>query len=137
MSKTPEFNLAAFEAPETATLDILDAKGEPLLGEGGKPVSITLYGPGSEQYARAQAKIDAANTSRTFAALRGGKAPKDTTDDQRRLQAQKLADCTASIQNFPIDPLAIYTNPRLGYITTQAARFIEDWANFLPPSATN
>jgi hypothetical protein len=134
MSKTAEFNLVAFEAPETATLEVMDARGEPLIGEGGQPVLIDLYGPGSEAYAKAQARIDQANTARTFQALRTGKS-KDGDENSKRLHAEKLASCTARIHHFPIDPLALYQNPRLGYITNQVARFIEDWANFLPPSA--
>lgn len=65
-----EFDLSAFEAAETAVLEVLNQKEEPLLFNG-QPVTIELYGPGSAQYARAQAKVDTASQTRAFAAIRG------------------------------------------------------------------
>lgn len=127
-------SLADLEASETAIMDVLGANGEPLMNNGA-PMQIEGYGPGSTAYAQAQAKIEAAGQARAFAALRG-KAPKDN-DDAKRLQAEKLAACTKRLINFPegATPAAIYANPRLGYITTQFATFVEDWGHFLPGRA--
>lgn len=128
------FSLSAFEAPDTAVLEVLNQKDEPLLGQGGQPVTIELYGPGSTQYATAQAKIDSASQTRAFAALRG-KTVKDGPAEVRRLSAEKLAACTKAIHNFPVTPIDLYNNPRLGYITAQVAKFVEDWSAFLSESA--
>ena len=123
------FDLSQFEAAETATLEILNQKEEPMMVDG-EPVTIELYGPGSTQYARAQAKIDAASQARAFAAIRG-KTTKDAAEESRKLMAEKFAACTKAIsKNFPVDPVALYSNPKMGYITNQVAKFIEDWANF-------
>lgn len=127
---TEEFDLSAFEASDTAVLEVLNQKEEPLLGAGGLPVTIELYGPGSTQYAKAQARIDSASQTRAFAAIRG-KTLKDGPDEARKLQAEKLAACTARINNFPVAPLDLYSNPKLGYITHQVAKFVEDWSAFL------
>ena len=134
--KDKTFDLAAFEAADTADLQVLNPKNEPVLVEG-KPVTITLYGPGSTFYAKAQARLNDALSTRSFAALRG-KPLKETAEEQQLLIAEKLAACTKVISNFPIDggALALYTNPKLGYITNQVSQFIEDWANFTGGSAT-
>ena len=124
-----DFDLSAFEASDTAVLEVLNQKEEPMLVNG-QPVTIELYGPGSTQYAKAQAKIDSASQARAFAAIRG-KVAKDGPDEARRLQAEKLAACTARISNFPVTPLDLYSNPKLGYITNQVAKFVEDWSAFL------
>ena len=133
MSK--DFDISRFEAADTATLQVLDQKKAPLLADG-KPVMIVLYGPGSAEYVKAQSRLDSAQATRTIATLRG-KPLKDSIDEQRRQQAEKLAACTHSIQNFPVAPLDLYLNPKLGYITSQVIEFVEDWANFTPGSATN
>lgn len=127
------FDLAAFEAVEIGVLDVLNPKDEPLL-HNGQPVRIHLYGPGSAQHVRAQAKADAAAQQRTFAALRG-KVNKTAVDDQREDTIVKLAACTARLENFPIPggAEALYRNPKLGYITAQVTKFLDDWGNFQPP----
>ena len=130
-----DFDLSAFEVSETATLDVLDLDQQPMLRHG-QPVRITVYGPGSTAYVRAEASAAQASQARALAALRG-KASKTDLEDQRKHQAEKLAAITAGIDNFPIPggALALYSNPKLGYITNQVARFLEDWANFKPASA--
>jgi hypothetical protein len=129
------FDITQFEASDTATMPILDPKGEPVLVDG-KPASIELYGPGSAEYTKAQAALDSALTTRGMAALRG-KPTQETPEEQRKLIVAKLASCTKALNNFPIEGGAqtLYMNPRLGYITNQVTRFIEDWANFTCGSA--
>lgn len=130
-----DFDLSAFEVSETATLDLIGLDQEPLMRHG-QPVRITVYGPGSAAYVRAESRAAQASQSRALAALRG-KAGKTDLEDQRQQKAEKLAAITASVENFPIPggALALYANPKLGYITNQVERFLEDWANFKPASA--
>lgn len=129
------FDLSQFEVAEVGTLDVLNPKEEPLL-HNGQPVRIHLYGPGSPQYVRAQAKADAASQQRTFASLRG-KVSKTAVDDQREDLIVKLVACTAQIENFPIPggAEALYRNAKLGYILNQVVKFLDDWANFQQPSS--
>lgn len=122
------FNLADFEAADTAVLEVTDRKGEPLLYNG-QPVTIELYSPGSSEYLRASHKAATAQQTATFAALRG-KPLKESAEGAIHKQAEKLAACTAGVRNFPVSAFDIYANPRLGYITQQVAKFIEDWSNF-------
>lgn len=123
-----DFDLASFEAADTAVLEVTDRQGEPLLFKG-EPVTIELYSPGSSQYLRANHKVATAQQTATFAAIRG-KPIKETVEGNMHKQAEKLAACTARVNNFPVPAFEIYTNPKLGYITNQVAKFIEDWANF-------
>lgn len=131
----PSFDLSAFEAADVGVLEVQTPAGGPLLHQG-RPVRIHLYGPGSAEYTRAQARADAAAQARTFAAIRG-KAAKNATEEQREDAINKLVACTQRVENFPIPggADALYRNARLGYITNQVGRFLEDWGNFLPPSA--
>lgn len=130
-----EFSLADFEVSETATLDVLGVDQEPLLYRG-QPVRISVHGPGSAAYVRAESRAAQASQARALAALRG-KAGKTDLEEQRQQTAEKLAAVTAAIENFPIPggALALYANPKLGYITAQVERFLSDWANFKPASA--
>ena len=134
------FDIAAFEVADTATFELENQKGEPLLYQG-CPVTVELYGPGSAQYARAQAKINAASQARAMAVLRGkqGKDGEADMAESRKLSAERLAACTKALHNFPVPggPLAVYSNPKLGYITNQVAKLIDDWANFPSASTTN
>jgi hypothetical protein len=133
---TPDvFDLAQFEVADVGVLEVQNAAGEPLL-RGGQPVRFHLYGPGSAQFVAITAKLEAAAQARTFAALRG-KAKGNATEEQRADQITKLVACTRDIENFPVagGARAIYENPRLGYITNQVQRFLDDWANFAPASA--
>lgn len=122
------FNVADFEAADTAILEVTDRKGDPLLYNG-QPVTIELYSPGSSEYLRATHKVATAQQTATFAAIRG-KPIKETVEGNIHKQAEKLAACTADVRNFPVAAFDIYANPKLGYITNQVAKFIEDWANF-------
>jgi hypothetical protein len=133
--ETKPFDLSAYEAAEVGILSVETPSGEPML-HAGQPVRFHLYGPGSSQAVSITAKLDAAAQARTFAALRG-KANKGAADEQKADQVTKLVACTREVENFPVPggARAIYENPRLGYITSQVQRFLDDWANFPPQSA--
>jgi hypothetical protein len=131
---------------ETATLDLLDADESPLIGEGGVQCSVTVYGPGSAEYAKAEAKKNNKVMDRL---KRKGKADA-TPEEQRAQQADFLADITASFNGFtypsadPDKPLegralfrAAYMDRGVGFIADQVQAFVGDWGNFSRKSATN
>ena len=125
------FNLADFEASDTAVLEVQNKKDDGPLMVNGRPVQIVLHSPGSAEYIRAEAKANQAAQARTFAALRG-KPVKETPEEARQKNADKLDACTVKLCNFPIEggALALYNNPKLGYITAQVEKFLSDWGNF-------
>ena len=63
-----------------------------------------------------------------------GKISKNIAEESAQLQAERLAGCTESIDNFPIEggALALYSNPKLSYITDQVIKFLDDTENFMP-----
>lgn len=127
-------DLQALEASDTASLEVQGLDGEPLVVDG-VAVTIKLYGPGSEAAIKAQAKADAADQAKAFAAIRG-KPVKDTPDAARLARAERLAACTVSLTGLDVSPIDLYRNPKLGYITQQVDRFVGDWSNFLPQPAS-
>ena len=130
MSK--DFDLSQFETIDTASLTILNPKGDDLFFNG-KKVLINVYGPGSKEFVNAKYKLDNAVQTRSIAMLRG-KASKNAAEETRQLQAEFYAAITASIDNFPIEggALALYSNPKLTYITDQVEKFLGDTENFMP-----
>lgn len=126
------FDLASLEVSDEFTVDLLSPADEPIIGADGKQASVTVYGPGSKQYARAQARRSRKMVER----MSKGKG-KVSADDQVRDQAEFLADCTKSINGLGSiqDVVGFYSNTRLGYIAEQVSRGIGDWANFWPGSA--
>lgn len=128
----PVFDVARFEAVDTADLEVLDIDGEPLMYEGNQVV-IRMYGPGSKESLGAAHKLNTKEQARLFAGVRG-KPLKEPADQQRNDNIAKLIASTHSVLNFPMTAEEIFNNPRLGYITDQAVTFQKDWANFKPAS---
>lgn len=127
----PVFSLESYELNETATLILRNARDDDdLRGTDGQPVKITLYGPGSEEHARATHKMSNRATARASSMLRGknsGSQSEAAEDDQ----IDFLSAITHNIsRNFPIDPRELYANRRLVYIRNQVERFVADNANF-------
>jgi hypothetical protein len=127
-SNTP-FNIADFEAKDTAWLEVENKKGDGPLLNNGLPVRVEVRSPGTKEAMNAQHKVDTAIQTKTYAAMRG-KALKDTVEGNLAQRAEKLSAVTAQIENFPIDPKELYSNPKLGHITVQVEKFHGDWANF-------
>jgi len=124
-----QFKLADFEACDTAILEVENKKGDGPLLFNGQPVRIEVRSPGTREAMNAQHEIDTANTTKTFAAMRG-KTSKETVADKIAQGAKKLAAITAGIENFPVSAKELYENPKLGYISEQVSKFHSDWGNF-------
>lgn len=132
------FDISKLAVKETAVIELESPDGEPLLNENGEVLSITVYGPGSKQFQRAQGKRNRAILEYV---RKGGKKMKD--EEQRELDAEFLADCTASFNGFVYKDLtgyemfkAAYLDPSIGFIAEQVNKAIGDWANFTNKSAT-
>src|ERR1035437_2306391 len=125
------FDVSQFELEDTGYFTVLNAKGDDDLLVDGNPVIIRMYGSGSDQAVKANRKEISRTTARTKAMFTGKPPPNDAENAERE-GAEKLAAVTASIENFPVEggALALYRNPKLGYITKQAAKFFADDANF-------
>ena len=128
------FDLSQFETAETSQLTLLTAKGDEMVING-QPVIITLHGPGTKQQVSAQHKMQKAAKAAAVSAI-NGRAPKNAEQEEFERDAQYLVAVTHSISdNFPVAPLDLYSNRKLGYIAKQVNRHMNDDANFMSGSA--
>jgi hypothetical protein len=133
-------DLRKFAVEETGVLELRNAADEPMVGDDGKQMSITLYGPGSRQYAKAQA----AQQNRMIDKLKRKGKTEQTADEKAREQAEFLAGCTKGFSsNMELDGLkdealfrAVYADNSIGFIAEQAGKFLGEWGNFTKPSTT-
>lgn len=135
------FDISTVAARDTFDSMLVNGDDSPLLDAAGKQLSITIYGPGSEQYAAAQAARNQRLMTRM--AKRGSKAML-TREEQDAENAEFLASCTASLNGFAYEGrtdragvVALYSNHRLGFIAEKVNRDMGDWANFTRPLPTN
>lgn len=123
------FDISQFEAADTAWCELLNKKEDGPLMYNGKPVRALVRSPGTKEAISAQHKIDLATQNKTFAAIRG-KPVKESAEAQIEQRADKLAAVTVEFDNFPVSPIEVFKNPKLGYLTAQIERFHGAWENF-------
>lgn len=131
------FDISSLAVNETTTIELEDPNGEPLISSEGDPLSITVYGPGSKQFQKA---TSVRNRAILDYVKKGGKKMKD--GEQRELDAEFLASCTASFNGFGYKGLtgyemfkAAYADNSIGFISEQVNKAIGDWANFTQGSS--
>ncbi len=132
------FDLSKYELEDTSILTVQNAKGDDdLIGaDGTNPVTIELYGGGSRQMVKALHKAGNAAQMRIQQLVRG-KVDKNAAEKADAEMVEKLVACTKVINNFPVAPADLYANPKLGYITKQVQKFLDDDGNFSKASATS
>jgi len=110
-----------------------------MLDEAGAPVTVTLYGPGSPEYAKAAA----ARENRMVDRLRRRGKSDVTPEENARERAAFLAGCTKEFSaNVEREGLAgeklfkaIYGDSEIGFIADQVAKHLADWGNFTTGSS--
>lgn len=124
----------------TGRLHLRDAADEPMFTPEGKEVAVNVYGPGSKQYAKAQA----AQQNRMIDKMKRKGKTDQTAEQKAAEQAEFLRDCTESFEHLTYEDLtgsalahAVYADQSIGFIADQVAKYIGDWSNFSQPSATN
>lgn len=129
-------DIRKFAVEQTGRLHLRDASEE-LMYADSLPMAVNLYGPGSKQYARAQA----AQQNRLLDKLkRKGKAS-NTAEQNIVENAEFLADCTISFENVEYEgmagrdlAIAVYSDTEIGFVADQVAKHLGDWSNFTKPS---
>jgi hypothetical protein len=126
------FDISNLAVNSTAIIDLESPDGELLTNAEGEQLSVTVYGPGSKQFQKASG---VRNRAILDYVRKGGKKMKE--DEQRELDAEFLAACTVSFNNFGYKELtgnemfkAAYLDPSIGFIADQINKAIGDWANF-------
>jgi hypothetical protein len=122
---------------DTAFIHLKDAKGD-LLFSDGKPVGVTIYGPGSPAYSI----VEGRQTTRALKRMNDneGKVTAASPDERRLETAEDLAAITVGFDNLTYTPAAsaqgaalfqaIYAEPKLGFIVKQVSKAVADWGNF-------
>lgn len=117
----------------TSRLELRDANDELLQG-----VFVTVYGPGSKQYAAAQAR----QQNRMIDKLKSKGKTEQTAEQKAAETAEFLADVTVSFEGLEYDnlegralALAVYSDVSIGFIADQVAKHCGDWSNFSKVSA--
>lgn len=127
-------DLKTFAVEEIGVCELYDAQERPMLGEDGKPMTITVYSPGSKVYGRAQAQ----QSNRLVDKIKRKGKTDQTHDEKLRENADFLCGVTKEFSsNIQYEALegealhrAVYQDPALGFIADQVAKFVGDWSNF-------
>lgn len=136
------FNIASKKAVDTAEIKIIDPDtGEQLVGGEGKLCSVTVYGPGTKPYLAAQS-VSSARAMKRFQAKGNTKT---TPEEDIAARASFLTAITTSFNGFDYEGMtdgaeayrACYSDPGLGWLTSQVNAGAGDWANFTPDSSSN
>ena len=132
------FDVSQYELADTAVLTFKTARGDgPLIGADGKtPAKAVIYSPGSEQGVRTLHKAGKQSQIRLVRAMKG-EVMEDDAERADREAAEKLAGFTAEFINFPLDPIKVYSNPRLVYMAKQVEQFVGNYGSFSKGSSEN
>jgi hypothetical protein len=133
-------SLVKYQMVEASVLHLRDA-GDALMyadGENGesdlnKPIRVHLFGPGSKQYAKAQA----AQQNRWIERLKRKGKVDETAEEKMREEAEFLAQVTHSFENIDDAPLDVYTDRLLSFIPKQVRAFVDETSNFTKASTTS
>lgn len=127
-------DISKLSVSETAEVELTLVSGEPMVDEKGNRCSVTIYGPGSKEYQKAQA-----NKNRQLMEAMRKKGSRNI--DQRALDAEMLAAVTVSFNHFTYGELknramieAAYRDPAIGWMAEQVGAALGDWETFLPKS---
>ena len=133
------FNLATLAVAATAAMHVKDPAGNALFAdkEGKLPVRILFHSPGSHAFAA----VEGRQTARAVKRMNDneGKVTAGTPEERRIETAEDLAAVTAGFENAEFGDgslqgedlyLAVYSDPKLGFIVKQATKFLADWGNF-------
>jgi hypothetical protein len=130
-----DFDLSAYELEDTATLTVQNANDTgDLLGKDGKPVTIELYGPGSDVARQFEHKEAQAAAMRIKKVVQG---KVDAAAEERERIAKLVRRTKRISDNFPVPADKLYGNRKLSYISRQVERFLNDEANFSKASSTS
>jgi hypothetical protein len=128
------FDLSQFELEDAAVLTVQNAAGTGDLIANGQPVTIELYGPGSDLARQFEHKEAVAAAARMKKVFQG----KVDSQAEEREQIAKLVRRTKRISpNFPVTPEALYANRKLVYIHKQVTAFLNNEENFSKASSTS
>lgn len=126
-------DIRKYSVAETSVLHLRDAEEELMFDDKDQPVTVTLFGPGSKAYAKAQA----AQSNRVIDKIKRKGKTNQSAEEQAQEKAEFLAACTHSMQNVDYEELqgealykAVYSDISIGFIADQVAKHLGEWGNF-------
>lgn len=139
------FDITRKRATETATIDLVDGEGAPLLDDDGNTLTVTVHGPGSKVWQQADADRNRRRTARleknrgkVSAVLEGAR------DDE----VEFLCRVTISFNGWTYpapdggewpakDAMfrAAYSDDSLGFIRDHVHKAVHEWGSFMNGSA--
>lgn len=129
------FDITKAGVVDTATLELKDAKGGPLM-DGETRLSVTICGPGSQTYAQAEAEVNRLVRAKVAKANGNVTAAMEDSDDRAN---DFLAKITVSFNGWeypgkwksPREMFkAAYEDRKIGFIRKQVDEFQGEWGNF-------
>lgn len=128
-----KFDISSQAVNETTIIELDGADGEPMVNDKGERLTVTVFGPGSKPYQKAQAIRNRA----VLAQIRKGKT-KLSGNAQLEIDSEFLATCTESFGGFVYKDFtpgyemfkACYMDYSIGFIADQVLTKIGDWENF-------
>lgn len=132
--------IASLAVAVTAFLHLKGPNGE-FLYDAGQPVGIDLYGPGSNE----AAVIESAKSARAIKRMQenDNKYVLPSIETQREEETADLVAYTAGFRHLEYDgpggqpllgnqlAIAIYSDPKFGWIKPQVDKFVADWGKFV------
>ena len=133
-------DLFILEAPDTFCIHLQHPEIGHLYSDEEKknPVTITVYGPGSEESTRFERKYQK-QLSQVMASKGIKGIYKIPPENQEQTNLDRLVAMTKSVENMEYNgqPVTIenirelYSNPKLGWIRTQVAKKTGSWDEYL------
>lgn len=129
------FDISSIKVADTFDVVITSpSTGEPIVNDEKQTLSITVHSPASKPFKAAQAAQSAKMVKRIKAK---GKID-ETPEEMAATTASFLAAITVSLNGFQYQGesegvetfKALYSDPKMGWLTEQVNREAGDWANF-------
>lgn len=132
------FDATTQAVADTAFIHLKGLDGTQLQSDG-KPVGIRIYGPGSDVFAD---MVDRQTARMKQRAEENDEAYVGTSSERRKEQAEDLASITADFVNLGYSPAgaaqgtalyqAFYADRKLGHLTHQVVKAMNNWGKFAP-----
>lgn len=137
------FDITSLRVKNTADMPVTDAAGDPVIGDDGNPLSITLFSPGTKQFRQARYTADKKSSARVMAQMQGKPDGKETADTRADERAEFLASVTESFNGFSYGTGTgqamfrdFYRDGYLYFVADAADKFLGEAGNFKPASTT-
>lgn len=124
-------DIRKFEVQDTATIQLLGPDDKPMVDDAGIPCTVTIYGPGSTQFVKAQA----ANNQRLIKQMTmGAEVEQQSTEEKARFLADITKEFSANVEldDLKGDDLkvGIYSTLKLGFIADFVQKKSTKWSVF-------